>query len=327
MISYPVRIADQQVNHKLRELIDNINGQSAAISANASVIAAIAPPLTLAQIQQAIQLGGSNPVNITGLPGVLASPQAAAIIGMHAQRLTTAPTLGTFFVETDRTVLYAAESVAGVVKWVYVAGLMATTFGNQPVDLGTADAGFELWITIQNHILRWSGAGWAFLDSAGGYIADFVVAPPSTGWQLCDGTATDYLAISGATIVATAFTTPDETTGNPGTYHKSAAAYTGAINAPTAPVFSGTPASLTASSTTPTFSGTPGTTGNDGDVGSNALLNMAGPLLALNPHTHSFTPAGTVSTPTITVAAYTPAGTNDTSGQPKNLGVLRYFRR
>ena len=324
MIDTPVRITDIHVRDKLREIIDVVNGNQTAIAANTAGLASIVPPLTLAQIQKAIQLGGSNPINITGLPGILQNPQAAAIIGTHAQRLTSTPALGTFFIETDRTVLYAAELVSGAVKWVYVAGLMATTFGSQPVDLGVNDAGFQLWITVQNHVFRWAGSAWAFLDSSGGYIADFVAPPQSTGWQRCDGTATDYLALSGSTIVATAFTTADETTVNPGTYHKSAAAYTGAINAPTAPGISGATAVATATNN----ANTTGVTVNAHTV--TQITDVAGA------NNYAFT-GGTDNQHTVVDPGHNhtqnahqhTSGTiaADATGQPKNLGVLRFFRR
>ena len=327
MIDYPVRITDIHVRDKLRELIDAVNAQVPAVAANTAAIAAATPALTIPQIQQAIQLGGSNPINITGLQGTLAQPQVAVLSGTHAVRLATAATAGGIFYETDRTVLYVGVASGSSIAWQYAAGTYTSVFANRPVDLGTNDRGFTLWITVENHICIWAGTVWTIVDGGGGYFLDSAIAL-GLGYQLCDGTTTSYLAISGSDLAETPFTTPDETTANPGTYHTSAASYTGTVNAATTPTFTGTPAVLTGSVAAPVFSGTPGTTGADGDAGVN-IATAGATLVALNPHTHSFTAAGTNSAPALTMNSYTPGGTLSISGGApvKNLGVLRYFRR
>ncbi len=143
MISYPTRIADQHVRNKFHELIDAINASESQIASNAAGIASLAPPLTLAQIQKAIQLGGSNPINITGLQGILANPQIAVAGGTHAQRLTTPPVLGTFFFETDRRVLYVATLSGAATVWEYDGGTYVDALSNRPADLTSTDSGFS----------------------------------------------------------------------------------------------------------------------------------------------------------------------------------------
>lgn len=65
-VKYPVRIEDREALVKFRELVDHVNNTNTRLAAIEASMAA-APPLTLSQIQTALQQGGSNPLNITGL--------------------------------------------------------------------------------------------------------------------------------------------------------------------------------------------------------------------------------------------------------------------
>lgn len=113
MISYPVRIQDIHVRDKLRELIDLVNSNEFRIDANSSAITALNPPLTLAQIQKALSLGGSNPINVTGLQGTLANPQVSTIVGLFAARPPYgAVPIGTIFYATDQSTAYVASAAA-----------------------------------------------------------------------------------------------------------------------------------------------------------------------------------------------------------------------
>jgi hypothetical protein len=96
--------------------------------------------------------------------------------------------------------------------------------------LGAADAGYLAWVTDYAHQVYWDGAAWQWLDGdRPARFADYAV-DPGVGWALCDGAATTYLAgIGTATLVATAFTTPNLSA--TAAYRKSAAAYTGILNA------------------------------------------------------------------------------------------------
>ncbi len=165
MIDYPNRVVDIHIRNKLRELIDAANGTQAKIDANSAGIAALAPPLTLAQIQNAIQLGGSNPINITGLQGYLANPQASVTIGTHAVRLTAAPTVGTFFWETDRTVLYLGVLSGSAAIWHYAAGTYSADLSVRPADLTSVDIGFIFQDITSITQYEWSGTQW---NSTGG---------------------------------------------------------------------------------------------------------------------------------------------------------------
>lgn len=291
-LRYPNRIDDEQVLTAFKRLIDPINDYSAVLldTLNAQSTAISKLP-TLEVIQKQLSMGGSNPINVTGLLGTLQMPQAATFTGTHAKRLTTTPQLGAFFWETDRTVLYLSAPSGSATVWIYVAGVMSAVFSARPTSLTTNDAGFMLEVSDHRHLCRWDGTAWVILDNDAGTFIDSAVAL-GVGWQLCDGTATNYLTVSGADLAETAFTTPDEVTAPSGVYHKSIAAYTGTINAPTAPVISGS-------------TGTPSATTTVDD-------DLLGTTVAVASSTHTH-PVGTL--------------VNDTSGQPRNLGVLRYFRR
>ena len=126
-----------------------------------------------------------------------------------------------------------------------------------PTDLSYHDYGLLVWMFEYGHLLRWNGAKWEWGpgEIGSGSIQDFAVAPTGPGWQLCDGTVTDYLVVD-PVPAAIPFTTPNETA-NP-LYHRSGAAYTGTINAPVAPTLSGstgTPSTTVITSSTLMCSG------------------------------------------------------------------------
>lgn len=160
-----------------------------------------------------------------------------------------------------------------------------------PDDLSFHDAGLLVWMFEYGHLLRWDGAKWTWGpgEVGSGFINDFVAAPTGPGWQLCDGTVTDYLVVDPVPS-ALPFTTPDLVT-NP-VYARSGAAYSGTINAPVAPALSGAtgaPSAVVA-------------------VESNAPVTPVN--VGTDTHTH---PVGTLA-----------AGTG---GEPRSLDLLRYFRR
>jgi hypothetical protein len=141
--------------------------------------------------------------------------------------------IGTFGTETDRGVVYQVQTVRSAQVWVYVSGVMRATFANRPTDLGAQDEGFQWSVTDYGHLLRWTGTGWEFEDDHGGYIAGRAVAPDGNGWQLCDGSSTNYLHVTGGAVSEVSYTTPN-LNGTPA-YLKWANAYTGTIVAANAP--------------------------------------------------------------------------------------------
>ncbi len=303
---------------------------------NLNAIAAELAPLVSTQLQAP----GIAPLNLQSL--LPATGLGIVLEDTHANRLALYPAanspVGTLFWETDRTVLYAVENQSGTLAWKYAAGMYNATYANRPTDLGTNDAGFLYFPSVYIHICRWSGAGWGITDGGGGWIADCVVNP-GAGWQLCDGTATTYLALSGADLAETAFTTPDENTAPAGVYHKSIAAYSGTINAATAGAISGSTANTTATNQSATTGVTivdhPSHTHDDASslgspdlfapdtTGTGVAGRTGGPSATL---THPVVDGGHNHTQdahlhavgTLTVA---------TTGEPRNMGVLRFFRR
>lgn len=117
---------------------------------------------------------------------------------------------GSIFVETDRgNVRYQVRAGA----WVYLSGFYARTqsqLSALAATLGTADAGLLVEVTDYRHVLKWSGSawGWGPGDTGSGMIQPFSIDPnPTTGWQLCDGTANvPYLKSDGTTAT---FSTPN----------------------------------------------------------------------------------------------------------------------
>lgn len=165
MIQYPPHIveeAGQRTDRVIREIIDKLNENDPQITDLDKRLAGLQIP-SIADIQQALQLGGTNTINLTGLLGVTAQAQPSATVGTHAQRLTTSAVLGTFWIETDRTVLYAGEPSGSATVWVYVSGAYFATFSNRPTDLGTTDAGFFFWATDRLQLFEWNGTVWKLL--------------------------------------------------------------------------------------------------------------------------------------------------------------------
>lgn len=68
------RIADYPTQQAINALVDYVNQMEAAFEdLKATVLAAT--PLTLPQVQAALSATGSNPLNVTGLPGTLTQNQ------------------------------------------------------------------------------------------------------------------------------------------------------------------------------------------------------------------------------------------------------------
>ncbi len=67
---------------------------------------------------------------------------------------------GTWFWETDRTVLYQVRIVSSEPRWVYVLGTMEAPLASRPTDLGPYDAGFQFASTDTGQLYYWDGAVW-----------------------------------------------------------------------------------------------------------------------------------------------------------------------
>jgi hypothetical protein len=194
------------------------------------------------------------------------------------------------FYATDRTVYYRSTGT----DWVYRTGeypIVQAAIAALVATLGANDAGLILAVTDFKHSLKWSGGALNFKpgDDGSNYFIDAPSAPLGKLVQLCDGTITTYLKADGT---LGSYTTKNLT----GHFRKS--------------VTSG--ADTTVAAVAPAFTGSGGTTDSDNDAGSRAAAGAGGdPLVALNPHQHTFTLSGTV----------------DGTGEPPAYTVLTYFRR
>lgn len=167
--------------------------------------------------------------------------------------------------------------------------------------LGASDEGYVAWEPDYGHALRWTGTIWTFApgDPGNGFFALRPVAPQEVGWQLCDGTASNYLTVGTGTLSVTSFTTPNVTAG---TFLKVLAAYTGAIDAAIAPGISGTTASVGVALTYGVV---------NVDINADGLQTpmVEGPVVA-TAHDHG---TGSLSV--------------NSASRPPSLGGLLYFRR
>jgi hypothetical protein len=114
----------------------------------------------------------------------------------------------------------------------------AWALADQPTLTGS-DAGYLAYVTDYGHLVRWTGSVWEFApgDVGNKFLRMFFGAPQEVGWQLCDGSATTYLVVGGATLTTAAFTTPNISVST--AFIKTIAAYTGTINSAIAPGISG----------------------------------------------------------------------------------------
>jgi hypothetical protein len=168
--------------------------------------------------------------------------------------------------------------------WIYVSGTYSRTqsqLAALAALLTANDAGLLTDVTDYAHVLRWTGSAWTYADPSdpAGRVEGFLVDPsPTTGWQLCDGTAgVAYLKADGTTAT---LTVPDlVSAANKAGYLKFGSPASATPNAAVAPT-------LVMDSYTP--------------AGTNTI-----PALTMN----AYTPAGTNNAPTLTMNSYTPAGT------------------
>ena len=205
-----------------------------------------------------------------------------------------------------------------------------------------------VFVTDYVHMLYWNGTTSVFCGDQSGLI-HWAQSDPGTGYQLCDGSTVNRLNADGT---ITSVTVPDATTAwflegglvNSGPtaalaplFTGTPATLTGTVSAPTlsinnftpsgivtAPVFTGTAATITTNTFTPIALATAAMTTLDGSAtsytpsGSNSAPAFLGSAGAVT---------GTASAPTLTMNSYTPAGTVDATGEPRKLVRRPYYRR
>lgn len=168
------------------------------------------------------------PVSATKIP----TPEVLQSGGFATPSGTIVTTAYRFFLDLVTYITSLVQAINAAV------GVNSFTLAGQPA-LGPADAGFLGFVTDYGHFVKWNGVVWSFApgDVENGFRRDFAIVPQGVGWQLMDGTATDYLVVGGAALTTLPYVTPN-LTGNPA-YPKSAAAYTGAIVPANAPAMTG----------------------------------------------------------------------------------------
>lgn len=153
-------------------------------------------------------------------------------------------------------------------------GLSSGSLAEQPTGLGPDDKGLLYYVDAPyGHCCRWTGAVWEFTpgDPGNGFFAPRAFAPQENFWTECNGAATDYLRVGGATLDVQGFTTPNLV--GAASYFKSASAYDGIVLPPTGAPVTGTPG----------LSGAPGVAGSTAAGGTHG---HTGSTNATGGHTH-----------------------------------------
>lgn len=138
----------------------------------------------------------------------IAEPDIRAVrIDTYSLRGLAADHRYAIFEASDRN--YVAWASDGT-SWLYSYGIQSRTqaqLAALAATLGTTDAGYLVWVTDYEHVLRWSGTVWTFGpgDAGGGYIAHFLAAPNGNGWVLVNGAATTILKADGTTTAVTPY--------------------------------------------------------------------------------------------------------------------------
>lgn len=159
--------------------------------------------------------------------------------------------------------------------------IINSTQANLTVLAGTltpANTGQLVYVTDYNHMLRWDGTSfqWGPGENGSGYISAFMNDPsPTTGWQLCDGSATTKLNSDG--------TVSAEVVPNYGT-----AAYLKLGSA--APVIGpSVPSGVTGATSAGTPSGTNSAPVTGNNSANTTVMAGVGAVVAADPHTHTTT--------------------------------------
>lgn len=187
--------------------------------------------------------------------------------------------------------------------------------------LGASDKGFVAFVTDFAHLVYWDGAAWQWFHADRPGILHDCVANPGVGYQLCDGSATTFLVVGGATLTTSAFTTPN-LAGTPA-YKKSGNAYSGTLVAASAP------GAVMSGSTAPGSTGATDVSGTTQEPDTGQSVTAPGALnviVASLTHLHPFD-AGTHTHSVPALAAGTLTATVDATADPEHLVVLPFVRR
>ena len=281
----------------MQAVITDIYNKLAAIQGQTQGVPATIPTTqTITQIAQAAISaasssggGGGSITNV--IPVVLTAPNSTSpLVDRNGNPVTiTDGAVVIWNVGGSDTVFYQYSKTAS--SWSYIAGTVARTQANLAAlaaMLGGADTGLLADVTDFAHILKWSGSAWAYADPSdpAGRIEAFLVDPSPT---------TGWHLCDGTANVP--YLKTDGTTGTQtlpdlvsvasnAAYMKLGSPASAAPNAAVAPTFTGTPQTFT---------------------------------------TQAATAAGTVNA-FVSPNPYTPAGTINTTGEPRNVVLRPWFR-
>jgi hypothetical protein len=197
-ISYPNLITDHHPVVKLREMIDGHNALKATTDAHSKILGELgstieALPTTYMTAQGTVNQIGmyvSTPTFLTGLNTALTK---LGVPVPHPPQQVSAP------IQLIQRMRLDTQSEA---RWI--------TFGTRdeaPTGFGKVDSGFLYFVSDYAHTALWDGMNWQLIDGQGGYFVD-AVANPGPGYQLCDGTTTNYLLTNTPNLAYVEYTTP-----------------------------------------------------------------------------------------------------------------------
>jgi hypothetical protein len=158
------------------------NHQAAMVAAN--------QPTTLSQaeldqlikaIRDQLQIGGSAPLNLTGL---ISQGSGTVVVATHAQRLgvfSPPVNAGALVYETDRNTMYIS-----LPSHVYhTIAIQVQALANRPTDLTLNDAGYLFWASDTQTLYIWNGTAWnstiAIGTAVGGGTAKSILFIDATG--------------------------------------------------------------------------------------------------------------------------------------------------
>lgn len=202
-LPYPNRIEDNHIAKAFRDLIDAINATALKSQETASALASLRVP-TMTEIQTAIALGGSNPLNLTGLLGISGNAQVAGKIGTFAARPGAASVpAGSLYFATDQGTIYITTGSAWttVTRRILIGGFYGI-FSHA----NTADRTYSLPNVTANLVYATGaltnnnfafGGGGALVKDAG-----FSVVPIANGGTAGSTAAAARSALSAAQIQA-----------------------------------------------------------------------------------------------------------------------------
>lgn len=144
MLSYPTLIVSEAGEHTdkaFRAQVDQINALQAQLdSLRAEFLAAVKGIPSLQQLAKDLQLGGANPLNLTGLPGSPAQPLGSSTAPAHQFATGIVAGSGT----TPSTLTYGQPTASDLTNGVTGSGavVLASTLGT--VAAGTYTVGLKL---------------------------------------------------------------------------------------------------------------------------------------------------------------------------------------